>query len=138
MQRNLCSGISMTLDDLKAEAVHAANQIGINWDTLDDIKERQYFEQMVSRGSLLVPDLESLYTKLTSGKSVLNPDDDSPLSFDDIEKYTLLVSEELFNGYILQELHTKYKTIQAIIEADQKNPDGLDKGDPNQLNLFHD
>jgi len=86
----------------------------------------------------MVPDLESLYTKLTSGKSVLNPDDDSPLSFDDVEKYTLLVSEELFNGYILQELHNKYRTIQSIIEADQKNPNGLDKGDNNQLDLFHD
>jgi hypothetical protein len=128
----------MTLDDLKAEAAVVANQIGINWDNLDDIKERHIFEQMVKRGHDMVPDLESLYTKLTSGKSVLNPDDDSPLSFDDVEKYTLLVSEELFNGYILQELHNKYRTIQSIIEADQKNPNGLDKGDNNQLDLFHD
>lgn len=126
----------MTLDDLKTEAVVVANQIGINWDSLDDIKERQYFEQLVSRGSLLVPDLESLYTKLTNGKSVLNPYDDSPLGFDEIEKYTLLVSEKLFSAYILQELHNKYKTIQSIIEADQKNPHGVDMTDPDQLNLF--
>lgn len=126
----------MTLDDIKAEAVLAANQIGINWETLDNIKERHYFEQMVKRGNEMVPDLESVYTKLTSGKSVLNPDDDSPLGFDDIEKYTSLVSEELFNGYILQELYNKYITIESIIHANEKNPHGVDMTDPDQLNLF--
>lgn len=128
----------MTLDDLKAEALVVANKIGINWDNLDDVKKRHSFEQMVKRNHDLVPDLESLYTKLISGKSVLNPENDSPLTFDEIEKYTMFVSEELFNGYVLRELHSKYETIQSIIETDKNNPSGLDKGDHNQLNLFHD
>lgn len=128
----------MTLEDLKAEAILAANKIGINWENLDDIKERHIFEQMVKRGHEFVPDLESIYTKLTSGKSVLNPDDDTPLNPVDVEQYTMLVSEELFNGYILQELHNKYTTIESIIRANQSNPHGVDKGDTNQLDLFHD
>lgn len=128
----------MTLDDLKAEAILAANKIGINWENLDDIKERHIFEQMVKRGHEFVPDLESIYTKLTSGKSVLNPDNDTPLNPVDVEQYTMLVSEELFNGYILQELHNKYTTIESIIRANQSNPHGVDKGDTNQLDLFHD
>lgn len=128
----------MTLEDLKAEAILAANKIGINWENLDDIKERHIFEQMVKRGHEFVPDLESIYTKLTSGKSVLNPDDDTPLNPVDVEQYTMLVSEELFNGYILQELHNKYTTIESIIRANQSNPNGVDKGDTNQLDLFHD
>lgn len=126
----------MRLEDIKAEAILAANKIGINWENLDDIKERHIFEQMVKRGHEFVPELESIFTKLTSGKSVLNPDDDTPLNFDDIEKYTELVSEELFNGYILQELHNKYTTIESIIHANENNPSGVDKGDPDQLNLF--
>lgn len=138
MPPKLSENISMTLDDLKAEAILAANKIGINWENLDDIKERHIFEQMVKRGHEFVPDLESIYTKLTSGKSVINPDDDTPLNPDDVEQYTMLVSEELFNGYILQELHNKYTTIESIIHANQSNPSGVDKGDPNQLNLFHD
>lgn len=128
----------MTLEDLKAEAILAANKIGINWENLDDIKERHIFEQMVKRGHQFVPDLESIYTKLTSGKSVMNPDDDTPLNPVDVEQYTMLVSEELFNGYILQELHNKYTTIESIIHANQSNPSGVDKGDTNQLDLFHD
>ena len=126
----------MTLDDLKAEAAFTATELGINWERLDDIKERHYFENLVSRGNQLVPDLESLYVKLTSGKSVLNPNDDTPLNVLDVEKYVVRVGEELFTGYVLQELHAKYHTIQSIIETDRNNPQGIDKSDVNQLNLF--
>ncbi len=37
----------------------------------------------------------------------------------------------------LEEVAREFEKMK-VFEADQKNPDGLDKGDPNQLNLFHD
>jgi hypothetical protein len=126
----------MTLEDLKAEAILAASEIGINWESLDDIKERNLFEKMVARGNAIVPDLEFIYTKLTNGKSVSASDEDTPLNSEEVEKYTELISEELFNGYILQELYSKYTTIESILRANENNPHGIDKGDPNQLNLF--
>ena len=126
----------MTLEDLKAQAVLAASKISINWENLNDIKERNLFEQMLTRGNTLVPDLELIYNKLTSGKSVSTDDEDTPLNFKDVEEYTELVSEELYNGYILQELYNKYTTIESIIRANENNPHGVDTGDPTQLNLF--
>lgn len=128
----------MTLDDMKKEAAIAANQIQINWESLDNPKYRMDFENVLRRAEEFVPELETLYGKLTSGSSVMNPDEKTPLSYEDVEQYSGLISEELFNGYVLQELYHKYKMVNAIIEADRTNPEGLDKGDPNQLNLFHD
>jgi hypothetical protein len=53
----------------------------------------------------------------------LEPETDSPLVYTDIEKYTGLVAEELFNGYVLQEILNKYKMINAVITADLDNPE---------------
>lgn len=128
----------MTLDSIKKEAAIAANEIQLNWESLDNPKYRRDFEMILERAEQFVPELEVLYAKLTSGKSVMLPDEDTSLSFEDVEKYSSLITEELFNGYVLQELYHKYKMVNAIIDADKSNPEGLDKGDPNQLNLFHD
>jgi hypothetical protein len=128
----------MTLDSIKKEAAIAANEIQLNWESLDNPKYRKDFEMILERAEQFVPELEVLYAKLTSGKSVMLPDEDTSLSFEDVEKYSSLITEELFNGYVLQELYHKYKMVNAIIDADKSNPEGLDKGDPNQLNLFHD
>lgn len=123
----------MSLDQLKQEAIREAHMIEINWEQLDNPNYRADFEHVMKRASEFVPDLESMYTKLTSGKSVLMPGEDTSLSFEDIEKYTEMISEELFNGYVLQELYHKYEMVNAVIEADNNTP--LDKGDPNQLDL---
>lgn len=112
----------MNINELKAEAVVAASEIEINWDELDNPKYRRDFERTLASASRFVPELESLYTKLTSGKSVVSPDEDTPLDFTDIEKYSQLIGEELFSGYILQEVYNKYTLIQAVINADEKSP----------------
>lgn len=109
------------MDDLKAEAAHAADEIDINWEMLDDPKYRGEFERTLRKASEFVPELEGLYTKLTSGKSVMAPDEDTPLDYKDLEKYTELVAEELFSGYVLQSLYEKYEKINTIISLSREN-----------------
>jgi len=55
-----------TLQELQREAELKANEVEINW----DIVEGKFFEEALEQGTLLIPDLESLYTKLTSEREV--------------------------------------------------------------------
>jgi len=103
------------MQDLKAEASIAANEIEIQWDMLDNPRYRADFESTLVKAHKYVPELEGLYAKLTSGKSVLTPDEDTPLGYSDIEKYTGLIAEELFSAYILAEVYHKYTMVQNII-----------------------
>jgi hypothetical protein len=123
----------MTLEHLKAEAVLVASTIGIKWETLDNIAERHFFEQSLTRGNLLVPELEATYTKLASGGDVVNPYGTTSA---DTERYMAVVRRELIDGYILQELYNKYTTIESIIHAHEHYPRGGSISDPDQLNLF--
>jgi hypothetical protein len=105
----------MNMQDLKAEAAVAANEIEIDWAQLDNPRYRADFESTLEKAHRYVPELEGLYAKLTSGKSVLAPDGDTPLGYSDIEKYTGLIAEELFSAYILAEVYHKYTMVQNII-----------------------
>lgn len=134
LQQNLRTSLSMNMDDMKKEAAIAANTIDINWEQLDNPKYRKDFETVLQRAEQFIPELETLYGKLTSGKSVIT-DDDTPLDFTDVEKYSSMIEEELFNGYILQELYHKYKMVNAVIAADEKQTP-LDKYPPDQLDFF--
>lgn len=112
----------MNLDDMKKEAAIAANEIQINWESLDDNPDyRKEFETVLKRAEQFIPELENLYGKLTNGKSVIT-EEDTPLDFTDVEKYSSLVEEELFNGYVLQELYHKYKMVNAVMKAALDNP----------------
>lgn len=113
----------MNLDDLKKEAAVAANEIQINWDAMENPKYRRDFELVLKRASEFVPELENILDKLTNGKSVAYPDEDTPLNYTDVEKYSTLIKEELFSGYVLQELYHKYEMIQRVIAADLDNPE---------------
>lgn len=113
----------MTLDELKADATIAADQIDINWQALEDPEYRKDFETVLKKAVKFVPELESLYTKLTTGKSVVNEDEDTPLGFEDVEQYSVLVEEELFNGYVLKSLYHKYTAIENILQAALDNPE---------------
>jgi hypothetical protein len=104
-----------TPDQLKSEAAREADTIEINWESLDDPTYRNEFELTLRKASELIPELEGLYTKLTSGKSVLTPDEDTPLNYTDLEKYTELVGEELFSGYVLAAVYEKYQKINDIL-----------------------
>ena len=117
---------SMTLDELKQEAAIKANEIEIQWERMSDPKTAKDFENALEVGTILIPDMESLYLKLTSGKSVVFEDSESPLPYDDQEKYTALVEDALFEAYVIQEVLHKFRCITNIL--DLANP--LDK-DPN-------
>jgi hypothetical protein len=113
----------MNMQDLKAEAAVAANEIEIQWDMLDNPRYREDFEATLEKANKFVPELEGLYAKLTSGKSVVAPDEDTPLDYTDIEKYTGLIAEELFSAYILAEVYHKYNMVQNVIQAALDNPE---------------
>ena len=118
---------TMSMDDIKAEAVVAANEIEIEWERLDNPTYRADFESVLQKAKEFLPELEGLYTKLTSGKSVANPDEDTPLDFTEVEKYAGLVADELFSAYVLAEVYHKYEMVNAVINADRNNP--LDNAD---------
>lgn len=113
----------MDLEQMREEAAIAADQIDINWKKLENPQYRNDFESTLKRAVMFVPELESLYTKLTSGKSVMNPDEDTPLGFEDVEQYSTLVEEELFNGYVLKSLYHKYNAVENVIKAALDNPE---------------
>ena len=113
----------MNMQDLKAEAVVAANEIEIDWEQLDNPRYRADFESTLEKAHKYVPELEGLYAKLTSGKSVLTPEADTPLGYSDIEKYTGLIAEELFSAYILAEVYHKYSMVQNVLQAALDNPE---------------
>ena len=108
----------MTLEEIKNIAINHPDQLEINWDKIDS--EPMYAEQFEFSLSLVtekIPDLESLYTKLTSGKSVLFHNTDTPLKHDDIEKYTQLVAEELIAAYEMADLYDRYQKVKNVIKA---------------------
>lgn len=117
----------MNMNDIKAKAVMDAYEIEIDWEQLENPKYRADFEHVLRQAVEFVPELEGLYTKLTAGKSVMNPDEDTPLTYSDIEKYAGLIGEELYSGYVLAEVYHKYEMVNAVINADQNNP--LDNAD---------
>lgn len=104
-----------TLDEIKKEAETAAFTVDINWDNLQDANEREYLEKRLTKGMSMIPKLESLYTKLTSGKSVVLPDSETALAFEEIEHYAELVADELYAAYILQSVYDRYEKVNSII-----------------------
>jgi hypothetical protein len=113
----------MNLDEMKQDAAIAADNIGINWKKLENPEYKADFERTLKRASMFVPELEGLYKKLTSGESVLIPDEQTSLNFEDKEKYLNLIEEELFNGYVLRSLYHKYAAVENVIQAALDNPE---------------
>ncbi len=117
-----------TLQELQREAELKANEVEINW----DIAESKFFVEALEQGTLLIPDLESLYTKLTSGKSVVFPGQESSLSYEDKEKYADMIADQLFEAYVVREVLHKYKCITNIMNLayplDNPPTDQLDLG----------
>lgn len=113
----------MNIDQLKEEAAIAADQIDIQWGKLENPTYKNDFERTLKRASMFVPELENLYKKLSAGESVVTTHEQSPLGYEDLEKYSALVEEELFNGYILQALYHKYNAIENVMRASLDNPE---------------
>lgn len=104
----------MNIKDIKTQAELEAAAFEINWESLEYPLYRKDFEDVMQKASTFLPELESLYTKLTSGKSVLQPDTSTPLDFREVEEYSGLVAEELYSAYVLASIYEKYTRIQSI------------------------
>ena len=108
----------MTLDDIKRTALNHPEPLQIMWDQLDqDPQYTEEFERTLGVVIQNLPILESLYTKLTSGKSVLLPDSDTALKYDEIEQHTMLIAEELVATYEMADLYDRYTKVKNVIQA---------------------
>ncbi len=108
----------MTLEEIKHIAFTHPDQLEINWDKLDsDPKYRRDFEDIVSNTLRLIPTIESIYTKLSAGESVAFGGEATSLDPAQIEEYKDIVEDELFNGYQMLEMYTRYLTIKRITDA---------------------
>lgn len=109
----------MTLDQIKRDAIIAANEVEIEWDMMEQVTYRDDFLYMLESGTKFVLDLEHLYTKLVNHESILH-DGPSALPYEDVEQYLGLVEMELRCAYVLQEIRHKYDMITNVIQ-DSKN-----------------
>lgn len=116
MSHAISEVVVFTLDEIKKEAAIASTKVDINWDQLEDPKIAGYFTDKLKMGILLIPTLESIYTKLTSGKRIVEPDTDTALDYDTVENYTEVVAEELFSAYIIQSVLDRFEKVNSIIQ----------------------
>lgn len=105
----------MTLEELRQEAELQAAEIQLDWDSLDNPQEAAYFTATLSKGIRMIPDLEFLYNKLSSGKSVIEPDQNTALSYADVERYRELIENELHAAYLIQAVYDKFEKVNSII-----------------------
>ena len=108
----------MTLDEIKHIAFSHPDQIEINWDKLDsDPKYKQDFEDIVSKSLMMLPMIEDIYKKLTAGESVTFEGQSTSLDPEQIEEYKEIVEDELFSGYQMLDMYSKYLAVENVIKA---------------------
>lgn len=113
----------MTLDEIKVEAYKEANLIEIQWDMMDDPKHKYMMVKTMECGVNVIPDLESLYTKLSTGENVLLDGAKSSLTEDQLEEYCTFIEGELFSAYVIQEVYHKYRMVENVIALSTINRD---------------
>ena len=107
----------MNITEMQNDAVLMAAEIEINWEQLNDDTYRAEFVEVLDKAEKLLPTLESMYTKLMSGKSVAFPDADTPLQYNDLEQYRRVIGEELYSGYVLREVYHKFRMVEAVMNS---------------------
>ena len=108
----------MTLEEIKEIAINHPDQLEINWDKLDsDPKYKQDFEDIVSKSLLMLPTIESIYLKLTAGESVTFEGESTSLDPEDVERYKDIVEDELFSGYQMLDMYSRYLAVENVIKA---------------------
>jgi hypothetical protein len=116
MRCHISEGKRMTLNEIKQKAESTAVGVELDWERLENEKDANYLVERLQMWRQLIPDLESLYTKVSSGKSVLLPDSDTSLSYAATEKYTAMIAEELHAAYVMQSVYDKYEKVNSIIQ----------------------
>ena len=108
----------MTLEEIKHIAINHPDQLEINWDKLDsDPKYKQDFEDIVSKSLMMLPTIESIYLKLSAGESVTFEGESTSLEPEQIEEYKDIVEDELFSGYQMLDMYSKYLAVENVIKA---------------------
>jgi len=108
----------MTLEEIKHIAINHPDQLEINWDKLDsDPKYKQDFEDIVSKSLLMLPTIESIYLKLTAGESVTFEGESTSLDPEDVERYKDIVEDELFSGYQMLDMYSRYLAVENVINT---------------------
>ena len=108
----------MTLEEIKHIAFSHPDQIEINWDKLDsDPKYKQDFEDIVSKSLMMLPTIESIYLKLSAGESVTFEGESTSLEPAQIEEYKDIVEDELFSGYQMLDMYSRYLAVQNVINT---------------------
>lgn len=106
----------MTLEQIKREALTSGEQIEIMWDKIDsDPTFREDFEQSLQLVLNSVPGLEYIYNHLNAGKSIVDPSQGTPLSFDEIEQAKTAVEDELFAAYQMVDVWDRYRGVNQVI-----------------------
>lgn len=104
-----------TLEDIKRSAEIEASNIDLDWDRLENPTELEMLNALIDKGTSYIPDLEAIYTNLTSGKHITLPDQDTELSFEDVEMYTEEVAQELYAAYLIQSVQETVAQVNRII-----------------------
>lgn len=121
-----------SLDELRREAELKAVELEIDWERASSFENKKYFEDALEAGTVLIPDMESLYRKLTGGQSVVFDGQQSNLPYEEQEKYAELVADRLFEAYVIREILHKYRCITNIMNLayplDNPGADQLDLG----------
>jgi hypothetical protein len=107
----------MTIDEIRAEAVQAAHQYEIKWDALSDALYREQFIATLNIAREMQETLESLYTKLSSNKSVTVEGEASPLPYQEQENYRMEIAEALYENMFLCEIYNKYEMVENVMSA---------------------
>lgn len=108
----------MNLQELKEIAYNHPQQIEICWDKIDeDPRYREEFEHVVRNTLDLLPGIETIYSKLIEGESVLFQGESTSLHPAQVEEYKELVEEELFAGYQMLRMWETYQKVQNVINA---------------------
>ena len=107
----------MTLEEIKHIAINHPDQLEINWDKLDaDPKYKQDFEDIVSKSLLMLPTIESIYLKLTHGENITFEGEATSLDPEDVERYKDIVEDELFSGYQMLDMYSRYLAVENVIK----------------------
>jgi hypothetical protein len=107
--------VNETLKALRQDAEVVAAKYELNWDQLSDPIESKYLEDTLQKVLVNIPVLEGLHDKLSSGKSVLIHDQATALPYEDVEKYRIALEEQLFDAYIMRDIHARYTLITSIL-----------------------
>lgn len=106
----------MTLEQIKREALTGQEYIEIMWDKLDsDAHFREDFEKSLQVVVNSVEGLEFIYKHLMANKNIVDPEQDSTLTYEDVEAAKAAVEDELFAAYQIVDVWDRYRAVQNVI-----------------------